>query len=435
MSAVGTKRPSRAEAHASPPSTDSDEPDNIRQCLSDDSLAVPEAPCAELASPPTLIESTLELIAKVLSADIEDILSAALDVGDTYDLRRHRLIINSNIDRLRESSRFFAIVPRIINIIREGDFLPLQHDMLVAAEATTIVVGRTHIEIAALRSECRAIAEQCASMRTDAIASQQTMADLSAQCAAIRTGAIASQHTMADLSAVATQAVVTQVTASSQALSLQLGKVAQQLQQPEVPPAPSAAANPAFSRTKTFASVVGSGSATQPQTRSSPSLIPASRRMAADRVSGQEYRRCFTVLVGSSSAAPMSAHAASVRAEEMGSFLAGCLGTRVDAVLDAYPLSSKAQLSNGPAGPRRYFIRVATLADAEAIVANRHKLKDSGTVVFDELSPQERSVHGLLWPTFLAARKLGLTAQFQRARLVVTKVQADGSKSKFSICP
>jgi len=377
-----------------------------------DALEALEAPPAEAV----LTSITIARFEDLLTREIEDILKAALDTGDTRDTRRHRDMILDNTDYMRTNSCFISIIPALLDLIQVdrafSASLPLQPNILAASQQATALLAAsstTSTDIATLRSECRAIDAQCAAIRTDAIASQQTMADLSA--------------------------VVTHLTALSQSLSEQLGKVAQQLQQQEVPPAPSAAATPALSKTKTFASVVGSGPAMKPQTRSSPSPLPASRRMAADRVSGQAYRLCFTVHVGSSSAAPMSALSASVRAEEMGSFLAGRLGTRVDAVLDAYPLSSKAQLSNGPAGPRRYFIRVATLADAEAIVANRHKLKDTGTVVFDELSPQERSVHGLLWPTFLAARKLGLTAQFQRARLVVTKVQADGSKSKFSICP
>ena len=78
---------------------------------------------------------------------------------------------------------------------------------------------------------------------------------------------------------------------------------------------------------------------------------------------------------------------------------------------------------------RQLIHSVERLVDADLIVHTRHVLKDTGFVLNDELSPDERSSHNLLWSTFVAARGLGLAAQFNRARLVVSKSPADGSET------
>jgi hypothetical protein len=104
-------------------------------------------------------------------------------------------------------------------------------------------------------------------------------------------------------------------------------------------------------------------------------------------------------------------------------------------ILDAIPLG-KVLPTDPPTRRLRFFIRVERLAQADAIVANRHKLKGSQLAVFDDLSPEERAAHWLLWPTFVAARRLGFTAQYCRSKLVVTKRTADGAiAQRYTIWP
>jgi hypothetical protein len=89
-----------------------------------------------------------------------------------------------------------------------------------------------------------------------------------------------------------------------------------------------------------------------------------------------------------------------------------------------------------PTRRRRFFIRVGRLDQADAIVANRHALKGAQLAIFDELSPEERATHRLLWPTFVEARRLGLTAQFSRANLTVSKRKDDGAiLQRYTIWP
>lgn len=88
-------------------------------------------------------------------------------------------------------------------------------------------------------------------------------------------------------------------------------------------------------------------------------------------------------------------------------------------ILDAFPLG-KVFPTDPPTKRRRFFFRVERLADADLIVRHRHALKGSQLVIFDELSPDERTAHCALWPTFAEARRLGFKAQFHRARLFVT---------------
>jgi hypothetical protein len=85
-----------------------------------------------------------------------------------------------------------------------------------------------------------------------------------------------------------------------------------------------------------------------------------------------------------------------------------------------------------PTRRRRFFIRVGRLDQADAIVANRR----AQLAIFDELSPEERATHRLLWPTFVEARRLGLTAQFSRANLTVSKRKDDGAiLQRYTIWP
>ena len=71
----------------------------------------------------------------------------------------------------------------------------------------------------------------------------------------------------------------------------------------------------------------------------------------------------------------------------------------------------------------RVYITVKRLEHAEALVRYRCRLKNSGIIVFDVLSPAERKLHHKLWPLFLEARARGQKAQFQRARLMVDGVR------------
>jgi hypothetical protein len=98
-----------------------------------------------------------------------------------------------------------------------------------------------------------------------------------------------------------------------------------------------------------------------------------------------------------------------------------------------------AMLMRPPAGAAshgttcRYFLRVASLAHASAIVRHRHKLKGSSLAILDQLCPEERKAHGQLWPTFIQARAQGWLAQFQRARLFVSKTWPSGRVMKFEV--
>ena len=88
-------------------------------------------------------------------------------------------------------------------------------------------------------------------------------------------------------------------------------------------------------------------------------------------------------------------------------------------IVDAYPLG-RTLPTDSPSKRLRFSFRVERLADADLIVKHRHALKGSRLVIFDELSSAERASHQALWPSFTAARSLGLKAQFKRARLFVT---------------
>lgn len=100
-------------------------------------------------------------------------------------------------------------------------------------------------------------------------------------------------------------------------------------------------------------------------------------------------------------------------------------------VVDALPMRPSGAASHG--ATCRYFLRVASLANAAAIVRHRHQLKGSSMTILDQLGPEERMAHQQLWPTFVKARALGLPAQFQRSRLYVTKTWPSGRVLKIEI--
>ena len=79
-----------------------------------------------------------------------------------------------------------------------------------------------------------------------------------------------------------------------------------------------------------------------------------------------------------------------------------------------------------------HVLDVTPIAEADSIVRNRCKLKGSQLAIFDHLSPDELAAHRQLWSTFIAARKKGYSAQFQRAKLVV-KVCKNGVVTPYEI--
>lgn len=97
-------------------------------------------------------------------------------------------------------------------------------------------------------------------------------------------------------------------------------------------------------------------------------------------------------------------------------------------------LGVKATVSNAlvlPSG--HFFMELATIDQARAVVKARHLLKGSGYGIFDMLSPEEQAAHNYLWPTFVAARKHGHTAQFHQASLVVSSLNSDGTRRHLKI--
>lgn len=96
-------------------------------------------------------------------------------------------------------------------------------------------------------------------------------------------------------------------------------------------------------------------------------------------------------------------------------------------ILDAYYLGP-------PDSPRRRIcIRVAKMAQANEIVRNRHHLKGGSTVVLDLLSPDELVAQRRLRSAFEKATKQGHRAQFNRARLFITKTLPDGTAKKYEV--
>lgn len=108
-------------------------------------------------------------------------------------------------------------------------------------------------------------------------------------------------------------------------------------------------------------------------------------------------------------------------------FIESKMGVQVS-VQDAYPLGRPDSTRL-----RRIFVRVATMAQADDIVRNRCKLKGNKCVFLDALNPSELAAQRRLRKSFDAARKFGLHAQFNRARLFVTETLEDGTKVKTEI--
>ena len=161
---------------------------------------------------------------------------------------------------------------------------------------------------------------------------------------------------------------------------------------------------------KTYASVASSGSR--------PVQPPGPPRHVA---TGSAH--CAFVVAGSlSDMAPIMG----LRGNDLSNGLAALIRRRLSLppgsihIVDAYPLGRVLPTDPPPSKRHRFFFRVERLADAELVVRHRHTLKGSDLVIFDELSSAERISHQALWPSFTAARRLGLKAQFKRARLFIT---------------
>ena len=104
-------------------------------------------------------------------------------------------------------------------------------------------------------------------------------------------------------------------------------------------------------------------------------------------------------------------------------------------ILDVHPVGRPLRPTDSPTKRVRLVFRVGSLAEADTLVRNRYRLKGTEVAIFDHLSPDELAAHRHLWATFIAARRRGLMAQFQRARLWVTKTLKDGSTVRREILP
>ena len=76
---------------------------------------------------------------------------------------------------------------------------------------------------------------------------------------------------------------------------------------------------------------------------------------------------------------------------------------------------------------------MANLNQASAVVRSRPNLKGSSIVVLDMFSPEDQERYDRLWKVYEKAKKAGLSAQFDRAVLQITKGLADGTTRTFSL--
>ena len=215
-------------------------------------------------------------------------------------------------------------------------------------------------------------------------------------------------------------------------------EAAQQTQPPAVSPPSRAAPGPASSQPPpaTWASAVR-GTAPQQQQPRQPSARQPTGSPRPGLAANTSQQCCFVISGSQAELLPLAGQRGDVLAASTTALISErlTLPTGEVRVLDAFPLG-KVLPTDPPTMRRRFFIRVERLAHADAIVANRHKLKGAQLAIFDELSPQELSAHRLLWPTYVEARKRGLVAQFSRSKLVVTRRANDGTVlQRFTIWP
>ena len=239
-----------------------------------------------------------------------------------------------------------------------------------------------------------------------------------------------------------TQRLLQQVTADNTAMDQRLAALEAAAQQPQhatalpqhAAPVPAPSRPPATS----WASAVRGKSPQQQQPRAQPRARQPTGSPNCPGLAAITSQRCCFVVSGSpAETAALDGRRGADLAADISALIIQRLKLSAGEVrvLDAIPLG-KVLPTDPPTRRRRFFIRVERLAQADAIVANRHALKGAQLAIFDELSPEERATHRLLWPTFVEARRLGLTAQFSRANLTVSKRKDDGAiLQRYTIWP
>ena len=181
-----------------------------------------------------------------------------------------------------------------------------------------------------------------------------------------------------------------------------------------------------------------SAAPTRAQSQFTAHMVRAARQAAEPATalaSRMAAKRCFIVSATKRQLAPLVGLKGLDLTTAASKLITETLGLSAEEqvhVLDVTPIGRPLRPSDTPARRGRLFIRVDRLAEADSIVRNRCKLKGSQLAIFDHLSPDELAAHRQLWSTFIAARKKGYSAQFQRAKLVV-KVCKNGVVTPYEI--
>jgi len=108
------------------------------------------------------------------------------------------------------------------------------------------------------------------------------------------------------------------------------------------------------------------------------------------------------------------------------------LSARLESTLRSL-LGVTIKVVNAFPSPRGFIVQVANLNQASAVVRSRPNLKGSSIVVLDVFSPEDQERYDRLWKVYEKAKKAGLSAQFDRAVLQITKGLADGTTRTFSL--
>ena len=181
-----------------------------------------------------------------------------------------------------------------------------------------------------------------------------------------------------------------------------------------------------------------SAAPTRAQSQLTAHMVRAARQAAEPATalaSRMAAKRCFIVSATKRQLAPLVGLKGLDLTTAASKLITETLGLSAEEqvhVLDVTPIGRPLRPSDTSARRGRLFIRVDRLAEADSIVRNRCKLKGSQLAIFDHLSPDELAAHRQLWSTFIAARKKGYSAQFQRAKLVV-KVCKNGVVTPYEI--
>ena len=152
----------------------------------------------------------------------------------------------------------------------------------------------------------------------------------------------------------------------------------------------------------------------RPAWQATEAVTSTGGRTSASRSADMSYKMTFKV-----SGLPDGKQQGQALAELVESFVLEKMKVGIK-VVDAYRLGKPDAEQQQP---RRIMFRVGTVWEADSIVKNRPKLKASGTVIMDELSPAEYVIFKQLWPQFKAARDEGKVAYFNRARLYISGVE------------